>query len=45
MTIEKERTTNNGESFWGKYKKFAMNEILLYLIMVVGIVVGLLVLT
>jgi hypothetical protein len=27
-------------SFWTKYKKFAGNEILLYLIMVVGIVLG-----
>ena len=27
-------------SFWTKYKKYAGNEILLYVIMVVGIVLG-----
>jgi len=27
-------------SFWTKYKKFAGNEILLYVIMVVGIILG-----
>jgi hypothetical protein len=27
-------------SFWTKYKKFAGNEILLYVIMIVGIVLG-----
>ncbi len=27
-------------SFWIKYKKFAKNEILLYVIMVIGIVLG-----
>jgi len=27
-------------SFWTKYKRFAGNEILLYLIMVVGIILG-----
>jgi len=27
-------------SFWTKYKKFASNEILLYVIMVVGIILG-----
>ncbi len=27
-------------SFWTKYKKFAGNELLLYIIMVVGIILG-----
>jgi hypothetical protein len=27
-------------SFWTKYKKFAGNEILLYVIMIVGIIAG-----
>jgi len=27
-------------SFWTKYKKFAGNEILLYVIMVIGIILG-----
>lgn len=27
-------------SFWTKYKRFAGNEILLYLIMIVGIILG-----
>jgi hypothetical protein len=27
-------------SFWTKYKRFAGNEILLYLIMVLGIILG-----
>lgn len=32
-------------SFWTKYKKFATTEILMYLIMVIGIAVGLLILS
>jgi len=27
-------------SFWTKYKKFAQNELLLYIIMILGIVLG-----
>ncbi|HMG08660.1 hypothetical protein [Mucilaginibacter lappiensis] len=27
-------------SFWTKYKRFAGNEILLYLVMVIGIILG-----
>ncbi len=27
-------------SFWTKYKRFADNEILLYLVMVIGIILG-----
>lgn len=27
-------------SFWTKYKKFASNEILLYTVMIIGIVLG-----
>jgi len=30
-------------SFWTKYKKFAGNEILLYLIMVIGIILGIII--
>jgi hypothetical protein len=30
-------------SFWTKYKKFAGNEILLYVIMVVGILLGIII--
>ncbi|PWK80158.1 hypothetical protein LX99_00622 [Mucilaginibacter oryzae] len=32
-------------SFWTKYKRFAGNEILLYLIMVLGIVLGIIVIS
>ncbi|WP_262713578.1 hypothetical protein [Pedobacter aquae] len=35
---------DKGYNFWGKYKQFASNEILLYLIMVVGIWLGILIL-
>jgi hypothetical protein len=30
-------------SFWTKYKKFAGNEIMLYVIMVIGIVLGIII--
>lgn len=30
-------------SFWTKYKRFAGNEIMLYIIMVVGIVLGIII--
>lgn len=30
-------------SFWTKYKKFAGNEILLYVVMVVGIIAGIII--
>ena len=30
-------------SFWTKYKKFAGNEILLYVIMIVGIILGIII--
>jgi len=30
-------------SFWTKYKKFAGNEILLYIIMVIGIILGIII--
>ncbi|HZY37922.1 MAG TPA: hypothetical protein VFE53_14790 [Mucilaginibacter sp.] len=29
--------------FWTKYKKFAGNEILLYIIMIVGIILGIII--
>jgi len=35
MAKDKERY-----SFWTKYKKFAGNEILLYVIMIIGIILG-----
>ncbi|MGV8880162.1 MAG: hypothetical protein ACOH2A_14165 [Sphingobacteriaceae bacterium] len=30
-------------SFWSKYKHFAANEIMLYLIMVIGIILGIII--
>ncbi len=33
------------DSFWTKYKKFATTEILMYLIMSIGIGLGILILT
>lgn len=38
MAKEKERY-----GFWTKYKKFAGNELLLYIIMIVGIILGLII--
>jgi hypothetical protein len=38
MSNEKERY-----SFWTKYKKFAGNEIMLYVIMIVGIILGIII--
>lgn len=35
----------NEYSFWTKYKKFATTEILMYLIMIVGIALGLIILS
>lgn len=32
-------------SFWTKYKKFATTELLMYLIMVIGIAIGILILS
>ncbi len=32
-------------SFWGKYKNFATTEILMYLIMAIGIGIGILILS
>lgn len=32
-------------SFWSKYKKFARNEIMLYVIMIVGILLGIIILS
>ncbi|HEY2581611.1 MAG TPA: hypothetical protein VGI43_07385 [Mucilaginibacter sp.] len=32
-------------SFWTKYKKFAGNEVLLYIIMVVGIILGIIIIS
>ncbi|WDF53768.1 hypothetical protein [Mucilaginibacter sp. KACC 22063] len=32
-------------SFWTKYKRFAGNEILLYVIMVVGIIAGIIIIS
>ncbi len=33
------------DSFWTKYKKFATTEILMYLIMILGIALGILILS
>lgn len=33
-------TPENNMSFWTKYKKFASTEILMYLIMIIGITLG-----
>lgn len=30
-------------SFWTKYKRYAANEIMLYLIMIIGIVLGIII--
>ncbi|WP_262889706.1 hypothetical protein [Mucilaginibacter mali] len=38
--MEKQKTDY---SFWTKYKKFAGNEILLYLVMVIGIIAGIII--
>jgi len=38
MSSQKERY-----GFWTKYKRFAGNEILLYIIMIVGIVLGIII--
>lgn len=35
----------NDYSFWTKYKKFAGNEILLYVVMVVGIIAGIVIIS
>jgi hypothetical protein len=34
---------NTDYSFWTKYKKFAGNEILLYVVMIVGIIAGIII--
>lgn len=34
----------NEDAFWAKYKKFATTEILMYLIMIVGIGLGIIIL-
>ncbi len=36
---------NQEDSFWNKYKKFATTEILMYLIMIIGIGLGLIILS
>ncbi len=40
--VEKQK---NDYSFWTKYKKFAGNEILLYVVMVVGIIAGIVIIS
>ncbi len=34
------KNADNDISFWTKYKKFASTEILMYLIMIIGITLG-----
>ncbi|WP_262708860.1 hypothetical protein [Pedobacter changchengzhani] len=36
---------NQDYSFWTKYKRFASTEIIMYLIMVIGIALGLIILS
>jgi len=36
---------NNQDSFWKKYKRFATTEILMYLIMIIGIALGIIILS
>jgi len=33
----------NDYSFWTKYKRFAGNEILLYIVMIIGIILGIII--
>jgi len=40
--MQKEKTDY---SFWTKYKRFAGNEILLYIVMILGIVVGIVIIS
>ena len=43
MSIIKKTPIKQKYTFWLKYKHFATNEILLYVIMVVGILLGILI--
>lgn len=36
---------HENDSFWTKYKKFATTEIVMYLIMIIGIGLGIIILT
>lgn len=38
-------SNNEQDSFWNKYKRFATTEILMYLIMIIGIAVGIMILS
>jgi len=42
-TMEIKQPDSEDYSFWTKYKRFAGNEILLYVIMVVGILLGIII--
>jgi len=44
MTMNKKEINPSEDSFWAKYKSFASTEILMYLIMIIGIFLGLLLL-
>jgi hypothetical protein len=37
--------TNKEYSFWTKYKKFATTELLMYLMMIIGIALGIIILS
>jgi hypothetical protein len=37
------KNDDNNYSFWTKYKRFASTEILLYVIMVIGIILGIII--
>jgi len=41
--MEGKRKNEDDYSFWTKYKHFAGNEILLYLIMIAGILLGIII--
>jgi len=41
--MAKQETFKSDYSFWTKYKGFAVNEILLYVIMIIGILLGILI--
>lgn len=38
-------TPKNDYSFWTKYKKYASTELLMYLIMIIGIALGIIILS
>jgi len=39
------KNQNEKDSFWTKYQRYATTEILMYLIMIIGIALGIIILT